>query len=91
MTNQPIQPRQVRAADAVRLAAEGYRVIDVREQVEWDEGHIPTPRCCRWPTCRPRIGELLPDRDERLLLHCAVGARSARASAYLAASATPTS
>ena len=41
MTNQPIQPRQVRAADAVRLAAEGYRVIDVREQVEWDQGHIP--------------------------------------------------
>ena len=38
MTNQPIQPRQVRAAEAVRLAAEGYRMIDVREQVEWDAG-----------------------------------------------------
>ncbi len=84
MTNQPIQPRQVRAADAVRLAGEGYRVIDVREQVEWDQGHIPDATLLPLADLLARAPELLPNRDERLLLHCAVGARSSRASAHLA-------
>ena len=63
MTNQPIQPRQVRAADAVRLAAEGYRVIDVREQVEWDQGHIPDATLLPLADLLARAPELLPDRD----------------------------
>ena len=83
MTNQPIPPRQVRAADAVRLAGEGYRVIDVREQVEWDQGHIPGATLLPLADLLARAPELLPDKDERLLLHCAVGARSARALAHL--------
>ena len=37
------------------------------------------PRCCRSPTCRRAIAEVLPDSDAPLLLHCAVGARSLRA------------
>jgi molybdopterin/thiamine biosynthesis adenylyltransferase/rhodanese-related sulfurtransferase len=84
MNSQPTQPRQLRAADAVRLAADGYRIIDVREQVEWNEGHIPGATLLPLADLAARAAELLPDRDQPLLLHCAVGARSARAAAYLA-------
>ena len=83
MTNQSIPLRQVRAAEAVRLAGEGYRVIDVREQVEWDQGHIPSATLLPLADLLARAPELLPDKAERLLLHCAVGARSMRASAHL--------
>ncbi len=41
MTNDQTRPfREVTAAEAVALAREGYRVIDVREQSEWDSGHV---------------------------------------------------
>jgi molybdopterin/thiamine biosynthesis adenylyltransferase/rhodanese-related sulfurtransferase len=83
MTDQPNQPRQVRAADAVRLAADGYRIIDVREQVEWNEGHIPGATLLPLADIATRIGQEVPDLATPLLLHCAVGARSARAAAYL--------
>ena len=32
--------REVDAAEAVRLADEGFHVIDVREPGEWDAGHV---------------------------------------------------
>jgi sulfur-carrier protein adenylyltransferase/sulfurtransferase len=83
MTDEPTQLRQVRAADAVRLAGEGYRVIDVREPFEWDQGHIPSATLVPLADLLARAPELLPDKAERLLLHCAVGARSMRASAHL--------
>jgi molybdopterin/thiamine biosynthesis adenylyltransferase/rhodanese-related sulfurtransferase len=84
MSNQQPQPRQVRAADAVQLAGQGYRIIDVREQVEWNEGHIPGATLLPLADIVARIAEVAPDRDAPLLLHCAVGARSARAAAHLA-------
>jgi molybdopterin/thiamine biosynthesis adenylyltransferase/rhodanese-related sulfurtransferase len=79
-------PQQVGAADAVRLAANGYRVLDVREQSEWDAGHIPGATHLPLAELPARSSELLPDRGQALLVHCAVGARSTRASAYLVSS-----
>ena len=85
MNNDPNIPfREVGAAEAVALARDGYRVIDVREQAEWDAGHVagatllPAARAFRAASA-----EVVPDRDAPLLLHCAVGARSARAAAWL--------
>jgi molybdopterin/thiamine biosynthesis adenylyltransferase/rhodanese-related sulfurtransferase len=85
MANDPIRPyREVDAAEAVSLAREGFTVIDVREQVEWDSGHVDGAMLLPLAEVRERIGSLVPDRDARLLLHCAVGARSGRAAAWLA-------
>ncbi len=84
MTDQPISPRHVTAAEALRLAAEGYRIIDVREQVEWDAGHIPGATLLPLADVASRYAEVLPEPNAPLLLHCAVGARSARAAAFLA-------
>jgi molybdopterin/thiamine biosynthesis adenylyltransferase/rhodanese-related sulfurtransferase len=85
MTDTAASARSVGAAEAVRLAADGHRVIDVRQPSEWDAGHIPGATLLPLGDLPSRLAEVLPDRDEPLLVHCAVGARSTRASAYLAA------
>ncbi len=55
----------------------------MREQVEWNEGHIPTATLLPLADLPSRIADVAPDRDAPLLVHCAVGARSLRASAWL--------
>ena len=85
MTNDQTRPfREVTAAEAVALAREGYRVIDVREQSEWDAGHVAGATLLPLGDVTTRIGEVAPEKDAPLLLHCAVGGRSARAAGRLA-------
>ncbi len=75
--------RQVGVAEAIRLADE-RRIIDVREEWEWNEGHIPQATLLPLGQLA-RIAELVPDPRTPLLLHCRSGARSGRAAAWLAA------
>jgi molybdopterin/thiamine biosynthesis adenylyltransferase/rhodanese-related sulfurtransferase len=75
--------REVDAAEAVALARQGYRVIDVRERSEWDAGHVVGATLLPLADIEQRVGEVVPDTDAPLLLHCAVGARSARAASRL--------
>jgi molybdopterin/thiamine biosynthesis adenylyltransferase/rhodanese-related sulfurtransferase len=75
--------REVSPAEAVALARDGYRVIDVREQTEWDAGHVAGATLIPLADLPQRAAGELPDRDQPLLVHCAVGGRSARASAWL--------
>jgi molybdopterin/thiamine biosynthesis adenylyltransferase/rhodanese-related sulfurtransferase len=75
--------REVNAAEAVALARDGYRVIDVREQNEWDAGHVAGATLLPLADVAQRIAEVEPDRDAPILLHCAVGARSGRAAGWL--------
>ena len=76
--------REVDAAEAVALAREGFGVIDVREQREWDSGHVEGATLLPLGEVKQSIGSLAPDRGTPLLLHCAVGGRSARAAGWLA-------
>lgn len=76
--------REVGVPEAVALARDGYRVIDVREQSEWDAGHVSGATLVPLAHVQARIDEVVPDRATPLLVHCAVGARSARASSWLA-------
>ncbi|MGZ8564057.1 MAG: ThiF family adenylyltransferase, partial [Candidatus Limnocylindria bacterium] len=71
------------AVEALQLAASGWRILDVREPVEWNQGHIPTATWVPLGDLPLRIAEVAPDRDAPLLVHCRVGARSLRASAWL--------
>jgi molybdopterin/thiamine biosynthesis adenylyltransferase/rhodanese-related sulfurtransferase len=85
VTNEPTNAvREVSTAEAVALARDGYRVIDVREQSEWDAGHVAGATLLPMREVPERIAEVVPDRDTPLLLHCAVGARSARVASWLA-------
>jgi len=56
----------------------GVRVIDVREQNEWDEAHLEQAIHVPQAEVVARIDELAPDRGERLILHCRTDNRSAR-------------
>lgn len=73
---------EVSVADALRVAG-GRRIIDVRELVEWNEGHIPSATLVPLADLAATIETVVPDRSTPLLVHCAVGARSRRASQYL--------
>jgi molybdopterin/thiamine biosynthesis adenylyltransferase/rhodanese-related sulfurtransferase len=77
--------RQVSVSEAMRLRDEGYRVVDVREPVEWAAGHIAGALHIPLGELPARMATELPDRDAPLLLQCRSGQRSARASQFLVA------
>ncbi len=58
--------------------AAGTKLIDVREQNEWDESHLEAAIHVPQGELVERIDELAPDRSERLLLHCRTDNRSSR-------------
>jgi sulfur-carrier protein adenylyltransferase/sulfurtransferase len=62
----------------------GVKLIDVREQNEWDESHLEAAAHVPQGELIEQIDELAPDRSERLLLHCRTDNRSARMAAELA-------
>ena len=59
------------------------RIVDVREQNEWDAGHIPGAELIPLGTVPSVATERLPKKDERIVLHCAAGVRSAVATYQL--------
>jgi len=59
------------------------RIVDVREQNEWDAGHIPGAELIPLGTVPNVAAERLPKKDERIVLHCAAGVRSAVATYQL--------
>jgi molybdopterin/thiamine biosynthesis adenylyltransferase/rhodanese-related sulfurtransferase len=58
-------------------------VIDVREQQEWDESHIPGAKHVPRGYLEQRIGRAAPDLDQRVILYCQSGNRSAIAAKTL--------
>lgn len=58
-------------------------VLDVREQGEYDSGHILNSRLIPVGKLRERIGELEKYRDKPILVVCRSGMRSASACALL--------
>src|SRR3954454_20798298 len=58
-------------------------VLDVREQHEWDESHIPGAKHVPRGYLEQRIGRAAPDLDQRVILYCQSGNRSAIAAKTL--------
>ena len=66
------------------MIAEGnVQIIDVRNQDEWDEGHVPGAVHIPVDDLFTRFGEL--EQDKRHLFICAMGVRSALACEMAAA------
>jgi molybdopterin/thiamine biosynthesis adenylyltransferase/rhodanese-related sulfurtransferase len=82
--NAPAPVRQVRAPEAIALARDGYRVVDVREPHEWNAGHVVGAVHIPMADVPSRFEAEIPDHATPLLLHCHSGARSGRVAAYLA-------
>jgi len=77
--------RQVGIEEAIGLAADGYRVLDVREPDEWAGGHIAGAIHIPLADLPSRVGAELPDHDAPILVQCHSGQRSGRAAAWLVA------
>jgi molybdopterin/thiamine biosynthesis adenylyltransferase/rhodanese-related sulfurtransferase len=60
-------------------------LIDTREPHEWEEAHLEGATLVPPATVSERIGDLVPDRSQRVLLYCRTGSRSARAADELQA------
>jgi adenylyltransferase/sulfurtransferase len=78
---------EIDEVDAVRareLVESGDPVIvDVREQDEWDEGHLPGAIHIPRGYLESRVETAVPDRSRSVLLYCAAGNRSAFAAKTL--------
>jgi len=58
-------------------------LLDVREQDEWQEGHLPGAVHIPRSNLESRVETLIPDRSREIVVYCAVGARSAFAAKSL--------
>lgn len=69
--------------DAKRLVEQGAIVIDVREPGEWRRGHIAGSRNVPLLEVESRLDDV--PRDAPVVVHCALGSRSALAAKRLRA------
>ena len=63
-------------AKAVMDSREDYVILDVREQEEYDEGHIPGAILIPYGQIPEKAEQLLQDKDQLLLVYCRSGRRS---------------
>lgn len=55
---------------------ESFTLIDVREDHEWNQGHIPTAVHMSRGTIERDIEKTIPNKDSTLILYCGGGFRS---------------
>ena len=55
---------------------EGYIILDVRTQEEYDEGHIPGAIVIAHEEIAEKAEEVLTDKDQLILVYCRSGRRS---------------
>ena len=55
---------------------EGYIILDVRTQEEYDEGHIPGATQISHEEIAEKAEDVLTDKDQMILVYCRSGRRS---------------
>ena len=55
---------------------EGYIILDVRTQEEYDQGHIPGAIVISHEEIAEKVEEVLTDKDQLILVYCRSGRRS---------------
>lgn len=61
---------------ARRLPATDFHLIDVREDHEWQAGHLPSARHLGKGIIERDIEQAIPDPDAEIVLYCGGGFRS---------------
>lgn len=64
-------------------AGEPWALLDVREQSEWEEGHLPEAHFIPRGFLEIRTESALPEKDKPLVVYCGGGVRSAMAAKTL--------
>ncbi len=70
-------------AKQIMDSEEGYVILDVRTQEEYDEGHIPGAIVIPLAEIEDRAEEELTDKDQLILVYCRSGRRSKMAAEAL--------
>jgi molybdopterin/thiamine biosynthesis adenylyltransferase/rhodanese-related sulfurtransferase len=70
------QIREVTPQDVEALPPDGATVVDVREDSEWEQGHLPRALHISKSYVEQQIEGAVPDRDSPVVLYCAGGVRS---------------
>ena len=75
----------ITAAEAKQImdSEEGYVILDVRTQEEYDEGHIPGAILIPDFEIKAKAEGVLTDKDQLILVYCRSGRRSKLASEIL--------
>ncbi|MBQ1325846.1 MAG: rhodanese-like domain-containing protein [Solobacterium sp.] len=72
------------AAKEMMAKDDGHIIVDVRRQLEYDEGHIPGAVLIPNESIGTEKPEELPDLDQIILVYCRSGSRSRDAAQKLA-------
>jgi rhodanese-related sulfurtransferase len=75
--------REVSVEEAQQRIKEGAKLIDVREDNEWDAGHAAGSRHMGRGIIERDIVQTFPDKETELILYCGGGFRSALATDML--------
>ena len=75
----------VQEAKQIMDTEEGYIILDVRTQEEYDGGHIPGAILIPNTEIEARAEEELPDKNQLILVYCRSGRRSKLAAEALVA------
>ena len=63
-------------AKQIMDSQEGYIILDVRTQEEYDQGHIPGAILLSNTEIQAKAEEVLTDKDQLILVYCRSGRRS---------------
>ena len=63
-------------AKQIMDSEEGYIILDVRTQEEYDEGHIPGTIVISHEEIAEKAEDVLTDKDQLILVYCRSGRRS---------------
>lgn len=73
----------VEAVHDAMAVGEDVTVVDVREPDEYEAGHLPGAKPLPRGLLEYKASKELPDRDARIVVHCALGGRGALAAKSL--------
>lgn len=77
---------QITAEEAKKImdSSEDVVILDVREQDEYDSGHIPGAILIPYTEIENKAESMIPDKDKQILVYCRSGRRSKIAAEILA-------
>ena len=76
--NKEILYMNITAEEAKKImdSEEGYIILDVRTQEEYDEGHIPGAIVISYEEITEKAEDVLTDKEQLILVYCRSGRRS---------------